>query len=119
MNASQNPLEVVNVENIVQLLSILNNTNGEVVPSTLKYIELCITKCENVLIDDNAIMYMNSLLEKYKGKFDGTQFVLAEEIEDRAEDVKQSLLAIYAFLEDTGLFEGDDEFWAGCKEEKC
>jgi len=64
-------------------------------------------------------MYMNSLLEKYKGKFDGTQFVLAEEIEDRAEDVKQSLLAIYAFLEDTGLFEGDDEFWAGCKEEKC
>jgi len=119
LNASQNPLEVVNVENIVQLLSILNNTNGEVVPSTLKYIELCITKCEDVLIDDNAIMYMNSLLEKYKGKFDGTQFVLAEEIEDRAEDVKQSLLAIYAFLEDTGLFEGDDEFWAGCKEEKC
>lgn len=53
---------------------------------------------------------MNSLLEKYKGKFDGTQFVLVEEIEDRAEDVRGSLLAIYAFLKDTGFFEGDDEF---------
>lgn len=116
LNASQNPPEVVNVENIVQLLSILNNTDGEVVPSTLRYIEMCIMKCEEVLLDDNSIMYMISLLEKYKGKFDGTQFVLAEEIEDRAEDVMQSLLAIYAFLKKTGFFEGDDEFWAGCKE---
>lgn len=116
LKASQNPPEVVNVENIVQLLSVLNNTDGEVVPSTLRYIELCITKCEEVLLDDNSIMYMNSLLEKYKGKFDGTQFVLAEEIEDRAEDVMQSLLAIYAFLKETGFFEGDDEFWTGCKE---
>jgi len=116
LNASQNPLEVVNAENIVQLLSLLNNTDGEAVPSTLRYIELCITKCEGVLIDDNSIMYMNSLLRKYKGKFDGTQFVLKEEIEDRAEDVRRSLLAIYAFLEETGLFEGDDEFWTGLKE---
>ena len=89
LNASQNPPEVVNVENIVQLLSILNNTDGEFVPSTLRYIELCITKCEEVLLDDNSIMYMISLLEKYKGKFDGTQFVFAEEIEDMAEDFMQ------------------------------
>lgn len=116
LNASQNPSEVVNVDNIVQLLSILNNTDGEVVPSSLKYIELCIKKYEEVLIDDNSIMYMNSLLEKYKGKFDGTQFVLVEEIEDRAEDVRQSLLAIYTFLKETGFFEGDEEFWSGCKE---
>ena len=111
LNASQNPPEVVNVENIVQLLSILNNTDGEFVPSTLRYIELCITKCEEVLLDDNSIMYMISLLEKYKGKFDGTQFVLAEEIEDRAEDVMQSLLALYSFLKKMDFFEGEDDFW--------
>ena len=111
LNASQNPPEVVNVENIVQLLSILNNTDGEFVPSTLRYIELCITKCEEVLLDDNSIMYMISLLEKYKGKFDGTQFVFAEEIEDRAEDVMQSLLALYSFLKKMDFFEGEDDFW--------
>ena len=54
---------------------------------------------------------MNSLLEKYKGKFDGTKFVVAEEIEDRAEDVMQSLSGIYRFLYDSGFFDGDEEFW--------
>ena len=119
LNASQNPSEVVNVDNIVQLLSILNNTDGEVVPITLRYIELCIKKCKDVLIDDNSIMYMNSLLKKYKGKFDGTQFVLAEEIEDRAEDVMQSLLAIYAFLKETDFFEGDADFWNSIIDGQC
>lgn len=111
LDASQDPFEVVNSETILLLLSILNNSDGVIVPGALKYIELCITKCKDVLIDDNIIMYMNNLLEKYRGKYSDNQFVIAEEIEDRAEDVKQSLLALYSFLKKTGFFEGEDDFW--------
>ena len=111
LDASQDPFEVVNSETILLLLSILNNSDGVIVPGALKYIELCITKCKDVLIDDNIIMYMNNLLEKYRGKYSDNQFVIEEEIEDRAEDVKQSLLALYSFLKKTDFFEGEDDFW--------
>lgn len=111
MDASQDPFEVVNPETILLLLSILNNSDGVVVPGALKYIELCITKCKDALIDDNIIMYMNNLLERYRGKYSDNQFAIAEEIEDRAEDVKRSLLAIYSYLKETDFFEGEDEFW--------
>lgn len=111
LEASPNPREVVKEESILQLLVLLNNSDGDYVPRALRYIELCLSKCEDVFIDDNLIMYMNSLLEKYKGKFDGTKFVVAEEIEDRAEDVMQSLSGIYRFLYDSGFFDGDEEFW--------
>ena len=111
LDASQDSTRVVNPETNLLLLSLLNETDGIIVPRALKYIELCITKCKDVLIDDNIIMYMNTLLEKYKEKYRDSQFVLVEEIEDRADDVKQSLLAIYTFLEETEFFEGDGGFW--------
>lgn len=111
LDASQDPTGVMSPEIISLLLSILNDSDGVVVPEALKYIELCITKCKDILIVDNIIMYMNVFLEKYKGKYRDNQFVLAEEVEDRAEDVKQSLLTIYTFLIEIGFFEGDDNFW--------
>lgn len=111
LETSPNALEVVNRESIMQLLVLLNNSDGGFVPRAMRYIELCLTKCEEIFIDDNMILYMNNLLERYRGKYDGTEFVIAEEIEDRTNDVKKSLLAVYCFLYDTGLFEGDDEFW--------
>lgn len=111
LDASQDSTKVVNPETILLLLSILNDADGVVIPTALKFIELCITKCKEVLIDENIIMYMNSLLEKYKGKYKDSRFVLVEEVEDRAEDVKQSLCSIYTFLDETEYFAGDDDFW--------
>lgn len=111
LDASQDSTKVANHETIVLLLSIVNDADGVVVPTTLKFIELCIIKCKEALIDENLIMYMNSLLEKYKGKYSDNQFALSEEIEDRAGDVKQSLCSIYAFLDEIEYFEGDGDFW--------
>lgn len=111
LDASQDSTKVVNPETILLLLSTLNDADGVVIPTALKFIELCITKCKEVLIDENLIMYMNTLLEKYREKYSDNQFTLAEEIEDRAEDVKQSLCYIYTFLDETECFEGDGDFW--------
>lgn len=111
LEASPNPMEVIKEDCILQLLVLLNNSDDDFVPKALRYIELCLSKCEEVFIDDNMIMYLNNLLEKYRGKFDGTRFVLAEEIEDRTNDAKHSLSEIYRFLHDAGFFEGDEEFW--------
>lgn len=111
LEVSQDTTEAVNPKTILLLLSILNDTDSVVAPMALKYIELCITKCIDVLIDDNILMYMNTLLEKYREKYSDNQFTLAEEIEDRAGDVKQSILAIYTFLNEIELFEGDGDFW--------
>jgi hypothetical protein len=111
LEASPNPQEVVKEESILQLLVLLNNSDSDFVPIALRYIELCITKCNDVFFNENMIMYMNDLLEKYRGKYDGTKFVLAEEIEDRTNDVKQSLSEIYRFLHDAGFFYGDEKFW--------
>lgn len=111
LDASSNALEVVNTASVMQLLVLLNNSDGSFVPKALRYIGLCLSKCEDVFIDDNMIMYMNNLLGKYRGKFNGTTFLLAEEIEDRANDVKQSLSEIYRFLHKVDFFEGDEGFW--------
>ena len=40
-----------------------------------------------------------------------------EEIEDRAEDVKQALLTIVAFLNEIELLDGDVEFWSALAEQ--
>lgn len=117
LDASQTPLEVVNYEWILQLLSILNDSDGVVVPDALKYIELCINKCKDVFIDDNLVMLLNTLLEKYKGKFEGNELVLADEIENRTEDVRQALLSVVTFLNEVDLLEGDTEFWASIAEQ--
>jgi len=117
LDTSQAPLEVVNYEWILQLLSILNDSEGVVVPGALKYIELCINKCKDVFIDDNLVTLLNSLLEKYKGKFEGTELVLADEIEDRVEDVRQALLSVVAFLNELDILEGDTEFWSSIAEQ--
>lgn len=111
LDASSDALEVVNTASVMQLLVLLNNSDGGFVPSALRYIELCIAKCNDVFLDDNMILYMNSLLEKYRGKYDGTKFVIAEEIEDRTNDVKQSLSEIYRFLHDIDFYDGEEEFW--------
>lgn len=95
----------------MHLLVLLNSSDGGFIPSALRYIESCITKCNDVFFDDNMIMYLNSLLEKYRGKFEGTQLVIPDEIVDRTNDVKQSLIATYRFLHDTDLFDGDEKFW--------
>lgn len=117
LKSSQNPLEVLKPEWILQLLSILNASDGEAVPNVLKYIELCVKKCKDLFIDDNLVMLLNALLEKYKGKFKGTELTLAEEIEDRAEDVQQALLSVAAFLNEAGFLEGDTEFWSALAEQ--
>ena len=117
LNTSQAPLEVVNPDWILQLLSILNDSDGEVVPSALKYIELSIKKCKDVFIDDNLVLLLNALLEKYKGKFEGIELVLPEEIEDRAEDVRQALLTIVTFLNEIDHLDGDVEFWSALAEQ--
>lgn len=112
LDTSHTPLEVVNFEWVLQLLSILNESDGEFVPGALKYIELCINKCKDMFIDDNFVLLLNTLLEKYKVKFEGTELVLAEEIEDRAEDVRQALISVVAFLNEMDLLEGDTEYWS-------
>lgn len=117
LKTSQNPVEVVNFGWVLQLLSILNDSDGEFVPGALKYLELCINKCTDVFIDDNMVMLLNTILERYKGKFEGTNLVLAEEIEDRVEDVRQALLSVVSFLDELGLLEGDAEFWSAIAEQ--
>lgn len=111
LDTSSNPREVVKEEIVLQLLVLLDSTEGDFVPRALRYLELCLSKCEDIFINNNIIMFMNNLLEKFRGKFDGTKFVIADEIEDQTNDVKQSLLGVYRFLHDTGFFEGDEEFW--------
>lgn len=111
LNISQNPYEVVNTEWILKLLSLLNDSDGEFVPCGFKYIELCIKKCKDVFIDDNLIYYLNAILEKYRGRFEGTELVLDEDIEDRTEDVSQALLIIAEFLNEADLLENDSDFW--------
>lgn len=117
LNTSQNPMEVVNPVWVLQLLSILIDSDGEAVPNALNYIELCMEKCRDVFIDDNLVLLLNTLLEKYKGKFKGTELTLAEEIEDRAVDVRQALLSVAAFLNEAGFLEGDTEFWSALAEQ--
>ena len=49
---SPNPIEVVEEESILQLLVLLNNSDGDFVPIALRYIELCLSKCKKVFIND-------------------------------------------------------------------
>lgn len=111
LDASQSPSGVVDVASILQILSLLNGSDGDIVPGALRYIVLCIEKDREVFVDDNMISGLNNLLNKYMGKFNGTELALSEEIGDRTEDVKHALLEIYSFLDETELFEGDKGFW--------
>lgn len=112
LNSSQNPMEAVNPKWILSLLSILSDSDREFVPDALNYIDLCIKKCKGVFNDANLVMLLNAILEKYKGKFKGTELILPEEIEDRSKDIRQALLSVVAFLNEENLLEAAPEFWS-------
>lgn len=111
IKVAQNPKAEVRNDWLLLILALLYGEPAICTANALKYVELCICGNDKCLLDDNVKGYLNAILEKFRILYSGTQFVLPEEIEDKQNDVKQSLLALYGLMKTSETFEGDDEFW--------
>lgn len=111
LKVAQHPETEVKTDWLLLILALLCGIPANYSANALKYVKLSVCGNKACLLDDNVAGYLNAVLEKFSTLYDGNEFTLPEEIEDKQNDVKQSLLAIYGLMKESEAFNGDDEFW--------